>query len=87
MCVVFVDFQNAYDKIPWKSLIESLKVRGCGKTMLLAIQVAYKSTKMGLKRATIATNVGVRLGAPTSWLSFFALYIDDLKIGDRMRRG
>ena len=74
--VVFVEFQKAYDKIPRKSLIECLKVRACGKTMLLAFLAAYKCTKMVLNGTTIATNIGARQGAPTSCL-FFVLYIDD----------
>ena len=75
--VLFVDFQKAYDKVPRHKIIDCLKQRGCGKAMLLALQVAYKCTKMLYRDVIIATNIGVKQGAPTSCL-LFVLYIDNL---------
>ena len=75
--ILFVDFQKAYDKVTRKKLIQCLKERGCGKTMLLALQALYKCTKMLFKGVTISTCKGVRQGAPTSCL-LFVLYIDNL---------
>ena len=74
--IVFVDFKKAYDRVGRKKLIECLKKRGCGRMMLLALQVAYRCTKMLLQNTKIATNVGVRQGAPTSSL-LFVMYIDE----------
>lgn len=72
-----VNFQKAYDKIPQRKLIQTLKERGCGKLMLHALQALYRGTKILLKSVITDVSIGVRQGAPTSyWL--FVLYMDNL---------
>ena len=75
--IIFVDFQKAYDKVPRNKLLEFLKSRGCGRTMLLAIAALYRCTRYVLRSAIINARIGVRQGAPTSCL-LFVLYIDNL---------
>ena len=75
--ITFVDFQKAYDKVPRNKLLECLKSRGCGRTMLLAIAALYKCTSFVLRSAIISASIGVRQGAPTSCL-LFVFYIDKL---------
>ena len=68
--LLYVDFKKAYDKIPRHKLLECLKNRGCGATMLSAIGALYSNTKLMLNKTTIETKIGVRQGAPTSVLLF-----------------
>ena len=75
--VIFVDFSKAYDRVPRRTLIESLKNLGCGKTMTKAIRAMYASTKNVMKSAVIESSIGVRQWAPTSCL-LFTLYIDNM---------
>ena len=75
--IVFVDFRKAYDNVPRHNLLECLKERGCGRTMILAIQAMYQCTKYVLRSAIISATIGVRQGATTSCL-LFVLYIDNL---------
>ena len=75
--LLYVDFKKAYDKVPRKKLFECLKARGCGKTMLGAIEAVYQDTKFMLHSAEIDASIGVRQGAPTSCLLFIT-YIDEL---------
>ena len=77
VCIVFVDFCKAYDKVPRQKLLEQLKLRGCGRVMLSAISAMYKCTKYVLRSAVISASIGVRQGAPTSCL-LFTIYIDSL---------
>ena len=46
MFIVFVDFKKAYDSVPRNKIMECLKKRGCGRTMLSAIMAAYKAQNM-----------------------------------------
>jgi hypothetical protein len=76
--LLFVDFKKAYDKVPRAKLLEQLKEMGCGGRMLTAISAMYQDTSFIIKSATVAANIGVRQGAPTSCLLFVA-YIDKLQ--------
>ena len=50
---------------------------GCGRVMLSAIVMLYRSTQFVLKSAIIEANQGVRQGASTSSI-LFILYIDKM---------
>ena len=75
--LLYVDFQKAYDRVPRAKLMQRLKERGCGGTMLKALAALYQRTSFVLESATIDANDGVRQGAPTSCV-LFVLYIDEL---------
>ena len=73
--IVYVDFKQAYDRVPRLKLLQELKKKGCGQTFLRIIQAMYSCTKMILKSAIINSSVGVKQGAPMSCL-LFVFYID-----------
>ena len=75
--VTFVDFSQAYDKVPRDVLLRVLKRLGCGSVMLGAIAAMYAVTESVLGSAVFATTVGVRQGSPTSCL-LFILFVNDL---------
>ena len=75
--VIFVDFAQAYDKVPRAVLFSILKRLGCGATMLLSLVAMYKVTKSVIGTAVIAASVGVRQGSPTSCL-LFVLFVNDM---------
>ena len=75
--VIFVDFAQAYDKVPRAVLFSVLKRLGCGATMLLSLVAMYKVTNCVIGSAIIAASVGVRQGSPTSCL-LFVLYVNDM---------
>ncbi len=75
--LLFIDFSKAYDRVPCKKLLEVLRLRGCGKVMLRAIQAMYACTKNLLRSATVEATVGVRQGALSSCL-LFTVYMDEV---------
>lgn len=75
--VTFVDFSQAYDKVPRDLLLRVLKRLGCGSVMLGAIAATYAGTERVLGYVVFATTVGVRQGTPTSCL-LFILFVNDL---------
>ena len=66
--VIFVDFTQAYDKVPRRILFSILKRLGCGSVMLLALIAIYKSTQCLIGSAIVTASIGVRQGSPTSCL-------------------
>ena len=72
---MFIDFENAYDKIPRGELFEEMKRLGCGRNFLSNIIAMYRSTKLFFKSKEINANVGVKQGAATSGI-LFIIYID-----------
>ena len=42
--MLFIDYSKAYDRVPREKLLELLKLRGCGRLMLRAIQAMYVCT-------------------------------------------
>ena len=75
--VIYVDFAQAYDKVPRTVLFHTLKRLGCGATMLLSLVAMYKVTNCVIGTAVIAASVGVRQGSLTSCL-LFILFVNDL---------
>ena len=69
--VIYVDFAQAYDKVPRAVLFSILKRFGCGATMLLSLVAMYKVTKCLIGTAIITASVGVRQGPPTSCFLFY----------------
>ena len=75
--ITFVDFSQAYDRVPHDVMFRVLKRLGCGVTMLLALVALYKITHFVIRSAVISTTVGVRQGSPTSCL-LFIIFVNDL---------
>lgn len=75
--VLFIDFSKAYDRVPRWKLVERLAALGCGRVMLRAIKLMYRCTKSVLKSAIIDASIGVRQGAPSSYL-LFVIYVDHM---------
>ena len=73
--ILFVDFTQAYDRVPRDKLLQELKRAGCGKRFVLAIRAMYVCTKYILKSAIISASAGVKQGAPISCL-LFVFYLD-----------
>ncbi len=74
---MFIDFSKAYDRVPRWKLVERLAALGCGRAMLRANKLMYKYTKNVLKSAIIDASIGVRHGAPSSYL-LFVIYVDHM---------
>lgn len=75
--VTFVDFSQAYDKVPRNMLFTVLKRIGCGATMLFALIAMYRVTHSVIGTAVVSAAIGVRQGSPTSCL-LFILFVNDL---------
>ena len=75
--VTFVDFSQAYDKVPRFKLFTVLKALGCGATMLFALIAMYKVTNSIIGTALISATIGVRQGSPTSCF-LFTLFVNDM---------
>ena len=57
--VIYVDFAQAYDKVPRAVLFSILKRLEFGETMLLRLVAVYKVTKCLIGTAIITASVGV----------------------------
>ncbi|CAL4059801.1 unnamed protein product, partial [Meganyctiphanes norvegica] len=55
--IIYVDFAQAYDKVPRAVLFTILKRLGCGATMLLSLVPMYKVTRCLIGTAVIAASV------------------------------
>ena len=75
--VTFVDFSQAYDRVPRDALMGVLRRLGCGAVMLAALVAMYSVTHSVLGTAVLTATVGVRQGSPTSCI-LFVLFINDL---------
>ena len=75
--VTFVDFSQAYDKVPRNMLFTVLKRLGCGAIMLGALIAMYRVTNCVIGSAIVSATIGVRQGSPTSCL-LFVLFVNDL---------
>ncbi len=71
---MFIDFSQAYDRVPRNTLFEVLKRMGCGAVMLGALVAMYRATHTA---ALITATIPVRQGSPTSCI-LFVLFINDL---------
>lgn len=75
--VVFIDFSQAYDRVPRHVLFRVLCRLGCGSIMLCALIAMYKVTESWIGGALISISLGVKQGSPTSCL-LFIVFMDDL---------
>ncbi|MPC44065.1 LINE-1 retrotransposable element ORF2 protein [Portunus trituberculatus] len=75
--VTFVDFSQAYDKVPHDVLFEVLKRLGCGITMLLDLAAVYMCTNSVIGTTVISAAIGVRQGSPTSCI-LFVIFVNDM---------
>ena len=75
--ITFVDFSQAYDRVPRNTLFCMLKRLGCGAVMLAALIAMYHATRSIIGTAVITATVGVRQGSPTSCF-LFVLFVNDL---------
>ena len=75
--ITFVDFSQAYDRVPRHVLFRVLQRLGCGAVMLSALVAIYTLTESWLGPVTIVLTMGVRQGSPTSCL-LFIIFVDDL---------
>ena len=79
----FVDFKQAYDRIPREQLWEQLEQLGYGGEWLRAVRAIYASVPMsvsapGLEGRTIDSTQGLKQGCPLS-PTLFSLYIADFE--------
>ena len=75
--VTFVDFSQAYDRVPRHVLFGVLRRLGCGSIMLCALIAMYNVTESWIGSVMISVTLGVRQGSPTSCL-LFIIFMDDL---------
>ena len=78
--VTFIDFSQAYDRVPRHVLCNVLRRLGCGSVMLCALIAIYTLTESWLGTVLILMTVGVRQGSPTSCLLFTVLVNDLIKM-------
>ena len=79
----FVDFKQAYDRVPRQLLWEKLAARGLGGEWLRAVQALYADVPMAVRTAGglspgFQATVGLKQGCPAS-PTLFGLYIDDFE--------
>ena len=75
--LLFIDFRQAYDRVPRDKLMEELSRAGCGGTFLRALKALYGCTKFILRSAVINATVGVKQGSPLSCL-LFVFYLEQM---------
>ena len=75
--VCFIDFSQAYDRVPRDMLFKVLKRLGCGVVMVVALMAMYRVTHSVIGTALVTATVGVRQGSPTSCL-LFVIFVNDL---------
>lgn len=74
---MFVDFSQAYDRVPRTTLFSMLRRLGFGAVMLAALVAMYHVTRSIIGTAIVTATVGVRQGSPTSCI-LFVLFINDV---------
>ena len=75
--ITFIDFSQAYDRVPRATLFNVLRRMGCGAVMLAALVAMYRATHSIIGTAIVTATVGVRQGSPTSCI-LFVLFVNDL---------
>lgn len=79
----FVDFKQAYDRVPRRRLWRRLQARGLGGSWLQAVQALYADVPMAVRTASgvaapFQARQGVKQGCPLS-PTLFGMYIDDFE--------
>ncbi len=75
--VTFIDFSQAYDRVPRHTLFQVLQRLGCGSVMLCALVAIHTLTESVLGTSILLISMGVRQGSPTSCL-LFIIFVDEL---------
>ena len=75
--VTFIDFSQAYDRVPRDVLFRVLQRLGCGSIMLCALIAMYSVTESWVGTTLVLISLGVRQGSPTSCL-LFIVFVNDL---------
>ena len=75
--VTFVDFRQAYDRVPRRRLIEILQQQGCGQRMLSALVSGLSDTRSLLNTIMVDSSIGVRQGGSSSCF-LFTLFVNPL---------
>ncbi len=78
--VTFIDFSQAYDRVPRLELFYVLRRLGCGSSMLCALIAMYTVTESLVGTAVVLITLGVRQGSPTSCLLFIILVNDLIRL-------
>jgi hypothetical protein len=81
--VCFVDFKQAYDRVPRERLWAKLQARGFGGEWLQAVRALYADVPMSVRTASglsacFQARIGLKQGCPAS-PTLFGLYIDDFE--------
>lgn len=76
--VTYVDFSQAYDRVPRQVLFCVLRRLRCGAVMLAALGAMYSVTESIISLVVITVTLGACQGSPTSCLSLFILNVNDL---------
>lgn len=80
----FIDFKQAYDRVPRQLLWEKLEARGLGGEWLRAVQALYADVPMAVRTSAgispcFQATMGLKQGCPLS-PTLFGLYIDDFEV-------
>ena len=75
--ITFIDFSQAYDRVPRHKLFRILLRLGCGSVMLCALVAIYVHTESLLGTTAVLITMGVRQRSPSSGL-LFILFVDEL---------
>ena len=75
--VTFVDFKQAYDKVPRRRLVELLQQQGCGQRMLTALVSGLSDTRSLLNNMMVESSIGLRQGGSSSCF-LFTLFVNPL---------
>uniref|UniRef100_A0A0P4VXZ4 Reverse transcriptase domain-containing protein n=1 Tax=Scylla olivacea TaxID=85551 RepID=A0A0P4VXZ4_SCYOL len=62
--VTFIDFSQAYDRVPRHKLFYVLRRLGCGSAMLCALIAMYTVTESLVGTVVVLITLGVRQGSP-----------------------
>ena len=75
--ITFVDYSQAYDRVPRKIMLKLLIRLGCGAATICALVAMYSSTQNILGSVIVTSTSGVRQGSPTSCF-LFILFVNVL---------
>lgn len=71
--ITFIDYSQAYKRVPWRTLLRVLYMLGCGLVMLCALVAMYRITQRMTGTIFLLFDVGVWQHSPKSCLLFIVL--------------